>query len=164
MRLLITHIISRKNFAKLLLVTATFFSFSTLAQELVSTENTVDDTTKTFTLQIWAPDQIPPTDAKHVDIGEGYYYKYTPEIIEFNTSINRKINIEFANPLNDRYAFRWITSTSPGDVTLEEKNETLMRIAIDDGNDVASEMYIEVWVQDTQTGERFMCDPQIKNE
>lgn len=39
-----------------------------------------------------------------------------------------------------------------------------MRIAIDDGNDVADAIYLEVWVFDTQTGERFMCDPQIQNK
>lgn len=39
-----------------------------------------------------------------------------------------------------------------------------MKIAIDDGDDVADDVYQEVWVFDTVTGERFMCDPQLKNE
>lgn len=133
------------------------FSFTISANE-------ANTGTQTFALQIWAPDEIPPADAKHVEIGEGYYYRYTPESVVFTTNTNRKLNIEFASILNDRYAFRWVTATSPGDLTLEEKSDNLMRIAIDDGNDVADDMYLEVWVLDTQTGERFMCDPQVRNK
>ncbi len=28
---------------------------------------------RAFTLQVWAPDEVPAIDAKHVEIGEGYY-------------------------------------------------------------------------------------------
>lgn len=112
----------------------------------------------------WAPDEVPPPDAKHVEIGEGYYYRYTPEAVSFTDNTNRKVKITFDTTLASRYQFRWVTATSPGDVTLEEKTNTLMRIAIDDGNDVADDIYLEVWVFDTQTGERFMCDPQIQNK
>ena len=144
---------------------AVLLSFSTLAQEATSTTNSTETTnTATFTLQLWAPDEVPPADAKHVEIGEGYYYRYTPEAIAFESNTNRKLNIEFSPALNDRYAFRWVTATSPGDVTLEDKTDSGIQIGVDDGDDVADDIYIEVWVLDKQTNIRFMCDPQIINK
>jgi len=130
------------------------FSFSAFA---------TDDNTATFTLELWAPDEVPPHDAKHAEIGNSYYYRYTPEVVQFNSNQNRKLNIQFHENTESRYQFRWVTATSPGDVTLLSKSNSLMEIAIDDGDNVSDSIYIEVWVYDTLTGERFMCDPQVQN-
>lgn len=108
--------------------------------------------------------QGPPHDAKHAEIVNSYCYRYTPEVVQFNSNQNRKLNIQFHENTESRYQFRWVTATSPGDVTLLSKSNSLMEIAIDDGDDVSDSIYIEVWLYDTLTGERFMCDPQVQNE
>ncbi|BFT29787.1 hypothetical protein D210916BOD24_09630 [Alteromonas sp. D210916BOD_24] len=122
-----------------------------------------DENTATFTLAIWAPDEVPPHNAKHVEIGNSYYYRYTPEEILFESNQNRKLNIEFHESFESRYQFRWVTATSPSDVTLLTKSDSLIKIAVDDGDDVSDSIYIEVWVYATLTGERFMADPQYHN-
>ncbi|AIF99419.1 hypothetical protein [Alteromonas australica] len=151
-----------KRSQPLYFITATLLFLLSFTTNVHATSG--ETNTQIFTLQLWAPDEVPPPDAKHVEIGEGYYYRYTPEAVSFTDNTNRKVKITFDTTLASRYQFRWVTATSPGDVTLEEKTNTLMRIAIDDGNDVADDIYLEVWVFDTQTGERFMCDPQIQNK
>ena len=45
-------------------------------------------------------------------------------------------------------------------MSLVKKRERRVKIAIDDGT-VAEEIYFEVWVYDTQTGKRFLCDPRL---
>lgn len=108
-----------KRSQPLYFITATLFlllSFTTNVQATSGETNI-----KTFTLQLWAADEVPPSDAKHVEIGGGYYYRYTPEAVSFTDNTNRKVHITFDNTLASRYQFRWVTATIPGDVTLEEK-------------------------------------------
>ena len=122
-----------------------------------------DDNTATFTLELRTPDEVPPHDAKHAEIGKSYYYRYTPEAITFDSNENREVKIKFHESVESRYQFRWVYATNPGDLTLNKKTDGVIKIAIDDGDDVADDIYLEVWVYDTQTGERFMCDPKILN-
>ncbi|MCG7550996.1 hypothetical protein [Pseudoalteromonas sp. Of7M-16] len=116
---------------------------------------------KVFSLSVFSPDEIAPIDAKPVEVGEGYRYRYNPESHNFDPQqTQREIVFEFAAELDERYEFRWITADQPQHVSLVDKQSDKITVALDDG-EVAPLTYFEVWVYDTQTGEVFMCDPVI---
>ena len=116
---------------------------------------------KTFYLNLWAPDQVPPADAKPVEIGENYQYLYTPENHEFSDDvINRKVVFKFHEDVADRYQFRWISADQPQHTTLKKMKRNRIVVTLDDG-DYNTDIYFELWVYDTVTQQSFMCDPRI---
>jgi Tfp pilus assembly protein PilV len=128
-----------------------------------STSKTATNTESgTFTLNLWAPDQQAPDDATLVEVGDNYYYQYNPESISFSQEDSIKtLHFEFAPALADRYQFRWVTSSDPSAVTLSKIKDNKIQITVD-AYTGTTPIYFEVWVLDTHTGQRFMCDPTIK--
>lgn len=118
----------------------------------------------TFTLNLWAPDEVAPPEAKLAEIGDSYQYLYTPDSLQFSTEeTNRVGKFKFHKDVKDRYEFRWITASHPQHVTLEKMKDKKIVVKLDDG-EVASNIYFEVWVYDTLTGKSFMCDPDFDVE
>jgi len=120
-----------------------------------------DKSIMTFTLNLWAPDQVAPAEAKPVEIGDNYQYLYDPEtqIVQQNKR-NRKVEFKFHSDLGERYQFRWLTADNPQYVTLTKMKKHHMLVSLDDG-ELSEYTYFELWVYDTQTGDVFMCDPII---
>lgn len=141
-------------------------SISYAAQVTTTTEcsgnECVTTETSTFVLNLWAPDEVAPEGATYAEIGAAYQYQYNPEEVEFNHDDSIKmVKFKFADHLSERYQFRWLTASEPSAVTLEKMKANKMRVKID-ANSLMTPVYFEVWVLDTETGERFMCDPQVK--
>ena len=117
---------------------------------------------RTFYLNLWAPDQVPPAEAKPVEIGDNYQYLYTPESFEFaNDEVNRKVVFKFHQDVANRYKFRWISADQPQHTTLKKMHNNRIVVKLDDG-DYDTNIYFELWVYDTITGQSFMCDPIIR--
>lgn len=117
---------------------------------------------QTFTLNLWAPDEVPPAEAKLAEVGDSYHYLYTPDSLNFSMDdTNRIVKFRFHDDTQNRYQFRWITAQHPEDVTLTKKTPSKINLALDDG-EIAESTYFELWVYDTKTGQRFMCDPDIE--
>ncbi|MCO4799832.1 MAG: hypothetical protein KC484_11470 [Colwelliaceae bacterium] len=126
--------------------------------------NSATSNVYTFQLSLWSPEQLAPAEAKPVEIGGNYFYLYNPEAIEVDEAqTNRIIKFEFHPSLGDRYQFRWLTADHPQYVTLNKMKPHRMKVLLNDG-EIADDIYFEVWVLDTLTGEVFMCDPQVTNK
>ncbi|BDX06995.1 hypothetical protein [Planctobacterium marinum] len=124
-------------------------------------ENAQQRNVQTFTLNLWAPDEVPPEEAKLAEVGDSYHYLYSPDSLTFDEEdSNRVVQFRFHDDVKHRYQFRWITAENPQDVTLTKKTHKKINLALDDG-EISGSTYFEVWVYDTQTGQRFMCDPEI---
>ena len=124
-------------------------------------ENNQQQNIQTFTLNLWAPDEVPPAEAKLAEVGDSYHYLYSPDSLTFSEEdSNRVVQFRFHDDVKHRYQFRWITAENPQDVTLTKKTHKKINLALDDGI-LVENTYFEVWVYDTQTGKRFMCDPDI---
>ena len=146
-------------------IVASWLLFTLLSQVLMAGTAQADDTpvVQVFSLNIWAPDEVAPAEAKPVEWGGNYQYQYTPDSLDFLASdTNRVVKFKFDQNLGERYQFRWVTSTHPEHVTLDKKTDSKMRILLEDGDAVTETLYFEVWVQDTHTGEHFMCDPSVR--
>tara|TARA_R110002012_G_scaffold68816_1_gene178606 strand:- start:1713 stop:2264 length:552 start_codon:yes stop_codon:yes gene_type:complete len=119
---------------------------------------------KTFYLQLWAPDQVAPADATPVEYGANYQYRYTPESHEVAAGNGAElIGFEFHPALKKRYQFRWISSDQPHLVSFDKIKKRKMNVRVDiDSNNQAQDIYFEVWVYDTLTGEVLMCDPRVR--
>lgn len=116
---------------------------------------------QTFTLNLWAPDEVPPAEAKLAEVGDSYHYLFTVDRPNFLVEdTDRVVKVRFHDDTQNRYQFRWITAEYPEGMTLTKKTHKKINIALDDG-ELAESNYFEVWVYDTQTGQRFMCDPAI---
>ena len=124
--------------------------------------NNQQQNVQTFTLNLWAPDEVPPAEAKLAEVGDSYHYLYSPDTLTFSEEdSNRVVQFRFHDNVKHRYQFRWITAENPQDVTLTKKTHKKINLALDDG-EIAQSTYFEVWVYDRQTGQRFMCDPDLE--
>jgi hypothetical protein len=129
-----------------------------------SVRNTAKEKTiYNFELNLWSPDELPDEDSKPAEIGGNYFYLYNPDTITVDENkSNRIIQFTFHPRLGDRYQFRWLTVDHPQYVTLKKKKDHKVKVLLNNGA-IADDIYFEVWVLDTLTGEVFMCDPQIRN-
>ena len=152
------------------LLTAFVLSHSGYATNVTS-DNTAQALTNnskkkvyTFELTLWSPEQLASVEAKPVEVGGNYFYQYNPEAIVIDEAQdNRMIEFKFHPSLGNRYQFRWLTADHPQYVTLKKMKQHRMKVKLNDGP-IADDIYFEVWVYDTLTGEVFMCDPQIQNK
>jgi hypothetical protein len=119
---------------------------------------------KTFYLNLWAPDQVAPAEAKPVEYGVSYQYSYTPESHEVQSGdVAQKVAFKFHPDVGQRYQFRWISADQPQLVSFAKVKKHKMKVNVDvSDNTQDQDVYFEVWVYDTLTGEVIMCDPRIK--
>lgn len=158
---------------KTLLLLATLTLSNGIYATSVITENSSQEPTSqnqknnniyTFELKLWSPVQLAPVEAKPVEVGGNYYYLYNPEVITIDQEQdNRIIEFSFHPSLGNRYQFRWLTADYPQYLTLKQMQDHRMQVKLNDGA-INDDIYFEVWVYDTLTGEVFMCDPQIRNK
>ncbi len=118
---------------------------------------------KTFYLNLWAPDQVAPAEAIPVEYGVNYQYRYTPESHEVQADAGEQlIAFEFHPDLKKRYQFRWVSADQPQLVSFDKVKKRKMKVKIDAGaTEQDQDVYFEVWVYDTLTGEVLMCDPKV---
>jgi len=149
-----------KSLLALLLLTISQFTF---ANDNSQTTNS-DPTVKTFYLNLWAPDQVPPAEAKPVEFGINYQYQYTPNSHEVPASdVPQQVVFKFHPDVAQRYQFRWITADQPQFVSFEKFKSHKMKVNVDaSASEQDLDIYFEVWVYDTLTGEVVMCDPRVK--
>ncbi len=94
------------------------------------------------------------------EFGDSYQYLYTPDTLAFNSEQTiRTVVFKFNDELAKRYQFRWITATQPQHLTLAKMSSQQVQINLDNGD--IDGMYFEVWIYDSLTGKRFMCEPVI---
>ncbi|WMN58901.1 hypothetical protein NI389_11795 [Pseudoalteromonas xiamenensis] len=131
----------------------------TLESEQVSAQQ--QPNVKTFTLELWAPDEYAPFDSKVAEFGDLYRYRYTPEQQAFlATEQNRKLNFELSPALKKRYQLKWIAASTPQYTRIEKMSENAILVGLDDGEQ-SGETYFELWVYDSVLKQTFMCDPRI---
>jgi len=156
----VKHLLSVKHLVALLFLCVSQLGYanSNGASNKVNTQ----EETKTFYLNIWAPDQVAPTEAKPVEYGVSYQYQYTPESHEIQ-SVNDSHRVVFKlHPdVKHRYQFRWISADQPQFVQLAKVKKRKITVDVDavENNE---DIYFELWVYDTLTGEVVMCDPRIR--
>lgn len=144
--------------------TANDAAISTNSEQNQQAPNATKQAVKTFYLNLWAPDQVAPIEAKPVEFGISYQYLYTPESFEVQPSDGQQvIAFKFHSDLANRYQFRWITADQPQFVRFNKMKSHKMKVNIDTrASNQDQDIYFEVWVYDTLTGEVFMCDPKVK--
>ena len=135
-----------------------------LAFSHVSLAKNNDTQVKTFYLKLWAPDQVAPADAKPVEYGDSYQYKYTPESHKLTGSDQaHDVVFKFHPDLKNRYQFRWLSADQPQFVSLKKAKKHKMKVKVDtNSSEYDQDIYFEVWVLDTKTGKVLMCDPAIQ--
>lgn len=124
--------------------------------------NKSEQQVKTFTLNLWSPEQVPPADAKLAEYGASYHYQYTPESHELPASTSgHTIAFKLHDDVKQRYQFRWLSADQPQFVSFEKIKAKTMKVNISP-SETEQDIYFEVWLYDTLTGEVFMCDPRVK--
>ena len=119
---------------------------------------------KNFYLNLWAPDQVAPADAKPVEYGINYQYRYTPNSHEVQANDEAQtVVFKFHPDLKNRYQFRWISADQPQLVSFDKVKKRKIKVKVDAHTvEQDEDIYFEVWVYDTLTGEVLMCDPMVK--
>jgi len=154
------HLLSINHLFALLFLCISQLSYanSSGANNEVSTEAYV----KTFYLNIWAPDQVAPAKAKPVEYGVSYQYQYTPESHEIQSANDsHRVVFKLHPDVKQRYQFRWISADQPQFVQLAKVKKRKIIVDVDavENNE---DIYFELWVYDTVTGEVIMCDPRVR--
>lgn len=119
---------------------------------------------KTFYLILWTPDQIAPADALPVEFGNNYQYRYTPNSHDVPAGDGaQQVVFKFHPDLKNRYKFRWISADQPQWVSFDKVKQRKIKVNVDAHTlEQDEDVYFEVWVYDTLTGEVLMCDPRVK--
>jgi len=121
---------------------------------------------KTFYLNLWAPDQVADADAKPAEYGANYQYSYTPNSHEVESGDREQlVEFKFHPSVKHRYKFRWLSADQPQLVSFSKIKPKKMKVTVDTAPNSTTEdtdVYFEVWVLDTETGEVFMCDPKVR--
>jgi len=138
----VKHLLSVKHLMALLFLSVSQLSYASTEEEV-----------KTFYLNIWAPDQVAPAEAKPVEYGVNYQYQYTPESHEIQSlNDSHRVVFKLHPDVKQRYQFRWISADQPQFVQIVDVD------AVENNEDI----YFELWVYDTLTGEVVMCDPRVR--
>jgi len=96
----VKHLLSVKHLVALLFLCVSQLGYASNTQE----------ETKTFYLNIWAPDQVAPAEAKPVEYGVSYQYQYTPESHEIQSANDsHRVVFKLHPDVKQRYQFRWIS-------------------------------------------------------
>jgi hypothetical protein len=142
---------------------ATSIDNDNTAQKITSDSKKQNNVYK-FELNLWSPDQLAPVGAKPAEVGGNYFYLYNPDVIAIEPEQdNRIIEFAFHPSLGKRYQFRWLSADNPQYLTLKKMKHRSVKVKLNDGV-INDDIYFEVWVYDTLTGEVFMCDPQMINK
>ncbi|WMN60719.1 hypothetical protein NI389_05290 [Pseudoalteromonas xiamenensis] len=116
---------------------------------------------KTFSLELWSPDQAAPLDTKPAEFGDNYRYRYTPEQHSFEeTETNRVVVFSLNKSLKARYQFRWIAADTPQFTHIVSMKPDEIIVGLDDGP-LSGQTYFELWIYDTELQQSFMCDPEV---
>lgn len=116
---------------------------------------------KTFNLELWAPDEQAPLDAKPAEIGDNYRYRYSPEQQAFSSKdTDRVVVFAMDKSSKARYQFRWIAADTPQFTRLLKVKPDEISVGLDDGP-LSAQTYFELWVYDRVLNQSFMCDPEV---
>ncbi len=138
---------------------------------------------KTFELTIWGPnDAKPPVEslgATGTQAAADYRYLYDQEEKKFKLGDGQMVLKFLLDGKSAKYyEFRWINATNLNEAEangirlhMTKMKDSQVKLTIDnsdrlpDGSKVTTgSIYFTVWIEDTRTGDHFICDPSVDIE
>jgi len=153
----------KHNYLMLSLLALCLFTLSLSQPVYADDDNTSSPVSqvKVFHLNVWAPDEVAPADAKLAEYGGNYQYQYTPESHELDTSNGEQlVAFKLHHDAKQRYQFRWISTDHPQLVSFTKVKAKKIKVQLDETEE-DTDVYFELWLVDTHTGAVLMCDPRI---